>query len=85
MRKLSEADTGSIGGFQPARREVVSKSASGTSCKLPPNLATVDLLRKKSETQKRIEFLEKKVQTKDEVLAELMAEHMALKKSLGEL
>jgi transposase len=35
--------------------------------------------------QKRIEFLEKKVQTKDEVLAELMAEHMALKKSLGEL
>ncbi|MGC2822256.1 MAG: transposase [Candidatus Sulfotelmatobacter sp.] len=35
--------------------------------------------------QKRIEFLEKKVQTKDEVLAELMAEHIALKKSLGEL
>jgi hypothetical protein len=30
--------------------------------------------------QKRIEFLEKKVQTKDEVLAELMAEHIALKK-----
>ena len=37
------------------------------------------------EKQKRIEFLEKKVQTKDEVLAELMAEHIALKKSLGEL
>ena len=36
------------------------------------------------EKQKRIEFLEKKVQTKDEVLAELMAEHIALKKSLGE-
>jgi transposase len=35
--------------------------------------------------QQRIEFLEKKIQTKDEVLAELMAEHMALKKSLGEL
>ena len=35
--------------------------------------------------QKRIEFLEKKVQTKDEVLAELMAEHVALKKTLGEL
>jgi transposase len=35
--------------------------------------------------QQRIEFLEKKVQTKDEVLAELMAEHIALKKSLGEL
>jgi hypothetical protein len=29
--------------------------------------------------------LEKKVQTKDEVLAELMAEHIAAKKSLGKL
>jgi transposase-like protein len=35
--------------------------------------------------QQRIEFLEKKIQTKDEVLAELMAEHITLKKSLGEL
>ena len=35
--------------------------------------------------QQRVEFLEKKIQTKDEVLAELMAEHIALKKSLGEL
>jgi hypothetical protein len=34
------------------------------------------------EKQRRIEFLEKKVQTKDEVLAELMAEHIALKKAL---
>lgn len=33
--------------------------------------------------QKRIEFLEKKVQTKDEVLAERMAEHIALRKALG--
>jgi transposase len=33
--------------------------------------------------QQRIEFLEKKIQTKDEVLAELMAEHVALKKVLG--
>jgi transposase-like protein len=41
--------------------------------------------RKTDEKQKRIEFLEKKVKTKDEVLAELMAEHVALKKSLGEL
>jgi transposase len=41
--------------------------------------------RQVKEKQKRIEFLEKKVQTKDEVLAELMAEHIALKKSLGEL
>jgi hypothetical protein len=37
------------------------------------------------KAQKRTEFLEKKVQTKDEVLAELMAEHITLKKTLGEL
>ena len=41
--------------------------------------------RQVEEKRKRIEFLEKKVRTKDEVLAELMAEHIALKKSLGEL
>lgn len=35
--------------------------------------------------QERIDFLEKKIQRKDEVLAELMEEHIALKKSLGEL
>ena len=35
--------------------------------------------------QQRIEYLEKKIQRKDEVLAELMEEHIALKKSLGEL
>jgi len=36
--------------------------------------------------QERIAYLEKKVQTKDEVLAELMAEHVALKKKgLGTL
>ena len=45
----------------------------------------VATLRRHLVKQKRIEFLEKKVQTKDEVLAELMAEHIALKKSLGEL
>jgi transposase len=41
--------------------------------------------RQVEEKQKRIEFLEKKVRTKDEVMAELMAEHVALKKTLGEL
>src|SRR5579885_2221702 len=41
--------------------------------------------RQVEEKQKRIEFLEKKVQTKDEVLAELMAEHIALKKFWGPL
>ena len=35
--------------------------------------------------QERIAYLEKKIQRKDEVLAELMGEHLALKKSLGEL
>jgi transposase len=41
------------------------------------------LHRQVEEKQKRIEFLEKKVQAKDEVLAELMAEHITLKKHLG--
>jgi transposase-like protein len=35
--------------------------------------------------QERIDYLTKKIQTQDEVLAELMAEHVALKKSLGEI
>jgi len=38
-----------------------------------------------SAEQERIVYLEKKIQTKDEVLAELMAEHVALKKETGEL
>src|SRR4029077_4493405 len=41
--------------------------------------------RQVEEKQKRIEFLEKKVQCMYEVVAELMAEHIALKKRLGEL
>ena len=36
-----------------------------------------------SAERERIAYLEKKIQTKDEVLAELMAEHVALKKHLG--
>src|SRR6266436_10367258 len=35
--------------------------------------------------KERIEFLEKKIQRKDEVMAELMGEYVALKKELGEL
>lgn len=35
--------------------------------------------------QERIAYLEQKIQTKDEVLAELMAEHVALKKGWGTL
>jgi transposase-like protein len=38
-----------------------------------------------SADQQRIAYLEKKIHTKDEVLAELMAEHVALKKEIGEL
>src|SRR5712675_1550301 len=38
-----------------------------------------------SAEQERIAYLEKKIQTKDEDLAELMAEHVALKKTLREL
>jgi transposase len=38
-----------------------------------------------SAEQQRIAYLERKIQIKDEVLAELMAEHVALKKELGEL
>src|SRR6516225_871924 len=38
-----------------------------------------------SAEQERIAYLEKKIQTKDEVLAELMAEHVAQKKGIGEL
>ena len=39
----------------------------------------------RSQEQQRIEKLEKKIRQKDEVLAELMVEHVALKKELGEL
>jgi transposase len=35
--------------------------------------------------QTRIEYLEKELVGRDEVLAELMAEHMSLKKAVGEL
>jgi transposase-like protein len=39
----------------------------------------------RSQDQQRIEKLEQKIQQKNEVLAELMGEHVALKKALGEL
>jgi transposase-like protein len=38
----------------------------------------------KKQDKQRIVALEEKLQTKNEVLAELMEEHVALKKSLGE-
>ena len=39
----------------------------------------------KDPKSKKIEALEKKLQTKNEVLSELMEEHVKLKKNLGEL
>jgi transposase-like protein len=39
--------------------------------------------REQNAQAKRVEFLEAKVRNKDEVLAELMGEHVALKKNLG--
>jgi transposase len=39
----------------------------------------------RGKDQQRIEKLEAKMRQKDEVLAELMAEHIALKKEFGEL
>jgi len=39
----------------------------------------------RNQEQQRIEKLEGKIRQKDEVLAELMAEHISLKKALGEL
>ena len=39
----------------------------------------------RNHDQQRIEKLEQKIRQKDEVLAELMVEHITLKKELGEL
>ena len=41
--------------------------------------------RKAKAESERIEYLETKLRKKDEVLGELMEEHVALKKELGEL
>lgn len=40
---------------------------------------------KETKRERRIKDLEKKLQTKNEVLSELMEEHIKLKKNLGEL
>jgi predicted RNase H-like nuclease (RuvC/YqgF family) len=64
--------------FYRWQKELFENAASAFQTKERPS-------RQLEEKQKRIEFLEKKVQRKDEVLVELMTEHVALKKSLGEL
>jgi transposase-like protein len=68
-------------GLQPAvfyrwQKEFFENGAAASEQKRPTN---------HSADQERIAYLEKKIQTKDEVLAELMAEHVAVKKTLGEL
>ena len=42
-------------------------------------------LRQATAEVRKIQFLEAKLQQKNEVLAELMGEHVALKKSLGQI
>jgi len=68
-------------GLQPTvfyrwHKELFENGAAAFEQKKPTN---------HSAEQERIAYLEKKIQTKDEVLAELMAEHVALKKDIGEL
>jgi len=63
-------------GLQPTvfyrwQKEFFENGASAFEQKTRPN---------HSAKQERIDYLGKKIQTKDEVLAELMAEHVALKK-----
>ena len=41
--------------------------------------------RQQAAEQRKIDALEAKIRNKDEVLAELMSDHVALKKSLGEI
>jgi len=41
--------------------------------------------KQKAKFEKKIVQLEKKISLKNEVLSELMEEHVALKKSLGEI
>ena len=71
------------------RKPSICRRSSSRTERLPFRLRSVPPAerphRQVEEKQKRIAFLEKKVQTKDEVLAELMSEHIALRKSLGEL
>src|SRR5207237_2934295 len=68
-------------GLQPTvfsrwQKEFFENGASAFEQKARPN---------HSAEQERMAYMEEKIQTKDEVLAELMVEHVALKKETGEL
>src|SRR5262249_3657196 len=80
-RHLLEKEPISKLGLQPTvfyrwQKELLENGAAAFEQKKPSN---------HSADQERIRYLEKKIQAKDEVLAELMAEHGALKKPLGDL
>ena len=62
--------------FYRLQKEFFENGAAAFEQKARPNHSAED---------ERIAYLEKKIPTKDEVLAELMAEHVALKKEIGEL
>jgi len=71
QRKLFEDGAGL---FDPrSSSSAGSAAASGSSSRRP------------SAQARKIEALQAKLRQKDEVLAELMGEHVALKKSLGEI
>jgi transposase-like protein len=81
LEKLPVSDLCDELGLQPTvlyrwQKELFENGAAAFQQKTRPN---------HHAEQERIAYLEKKIQTKDEVLAELMAEHVALKKTLGEL
>ena len=81
LEKVPISDLCDKQGLQPtvfycAQKEFFENGAAAFEQKALPN---------HSAEQERIVYLEKKIQTKDEVLAELMAEHVALKKDIGEL
>src|SRR5438045_9710996 len=68
-------------GLQPTvfyrwQKELFENGAAAFEQKARPN---------HSAEQERIAYLAKKIQTKDEVLPELMAEHVAITKDIGEL
>jgi transposase-like protein len=65
--------TSTASSFYRWQKEFFENGAAAFQPKAPPN---------HSAEQERVAYLEKKIQTKDEVLAELMAEHVALQKSL---
>ena len=80
LEKETISKLGDEMGVQPTvfyrwQKELVENGAAAFEQKRPTN---------HSADQERIAYLQKKIQTKDEVLAELKAEHVALKKDIGE-